>query len=249
MLKRALQNPALYSQVISRGSVNTFSVATASLCSVSSKGSLTLLRSRISVSKTTRSHCSRNARLSGTMAARAVGVDYNCFESSSRASSALIDSNEARDVVTIELLCPSDSENWKSTLSDRERQWVNSGAFGGNDGDVMMIPSETGGIGKVAFMVEDTCDLWAYAVLPSKLPKGHYAISAAENPAVANAVALGWMLGTYSFDRFKSEKENGQGKDRLLVKPTGCAEHVTALAEGIFFARDMISTPAENMGT
>jgi leucyl aminopeptidase len=91
--------------------------------------------------------------------------------------------------------------------------------------------------------------------IPSKLPPGTYSLTGAIN---ANSAALGWALGTYSFDRYKSKKEDKEGDAAqsaegsspkvTLTWPEGADRSVvSALAQGFFLARDMVTTPAEDM--
>ncbi len=76
------------------------------------------------------------------------------------------------------------------------------------------------GISRVLLGVSGPKDLWAYAALPGKLPAGVFQVTGAGSDA--DAVLLGWALGTYKFGRYKTNRAagaEGQGatdKPRLL---------------------------------
>ena len=163
---------------------------------------------------------------------------------------SLIDATASDAVIAIECVGKDGLTTWLGTQSDATSAWIAATQFKGNDGEVCVIPSPTGGIERVVCGIEDPEDLWAYAGLPSKLPSGVYSLSGACSP---NAAALGWVLGTYSFDRYKTKKQEEAAAGiaplkAVLTWPTDADRSViTALAQGYFLARDMVTTPAEDM--
>jgi leucyl aminopeptidase len=181
------------------------------------------------------------------MAPSAVGEAY-CFNQVSRGQRAMIDlTGSDTKAITLEPIAKGAFEGWLAEQSDSEKTWLAASQFKGKEGEVCALPAAQGGIDRVVFGVEDPNSLWGYAALPGKLPPGVYVLPATPN---ADAAALGWMLGAYSYDRYKTKK-NGDGDacKAQLEWPVGCnREHVVAVAEGIFLARDMITTPAEDMG-
>ena len=77
-----------------------------------------------------------------------------------------------------------------------------------------------GGLATVLLGVDDHRALWSYAGLPGRLPEGRYRIDARLERDAATRAALGWALGCYSFERYKSRRN-----DRAvpgLVWPEGC---------------------------
>uniref|UniRef100_A0A7S4DAN7 Cytosol aminopeptidase domain-containing protein n=2 Tax=Heterosigma akashiwo TaxID=2829 RepID=A0A7S4DAN7_HETAK len=96
---------------------------------------------------------------------------------------------------------------------------------------------------------------YALAKLPASLRPGHYALRAADGgPLPAGApekAALGWALGAYKFDRYKSNKTPAAKKPYLIwPEGVGAAARAAVAAEAGAFAlvRDLINTPAEDMG-
>ncbi len=79
--------------------------------------------------------------------------------------------------------------------------------------------------------------------LAGRLPPGDWAL-AAPSPWPMEDVALAFALGGYSFDRYRGAK--GKAKARLVV---GAARDAACrIADACALARDMINTPASDMG-
>ncbi|MEM9191418.1 MAG: leucyl aminopeptidase family protein [Myxococcota bacterium] len=143
---------------------------------------------------------------------------------------------------------PVDKKNHKTWLKKQSalvRNWVAATEFGGSRGEVCLLPSSNGELAGVLVGVGGDSP-FAYAALPKKLPKGRYRIDAKLSEREAEAAALGWALGCYRFDRYKERKKDNFA---TLVWPTNAdRERVSRLVEGISLTRDLITTPAGDMG-
>jgi leucyl aminopeptidase len=83
-------------------------------------------------------------------------------------------------------------------------------------------------------------------LLPASLPAGDYRLVEPQ-PSTAELAAIAWGLGAYRFRRYRG---NGNDKESpRLVIPQGVArDRVTAIVEGVWLGRDLINTPAADMG-
>jgi len=79
--------------------------------------------------------------------------------------------------------------------------------------------------------------------LASTLPPAVYALRDCARPELA---ALAWGLGAYRFGRYK-ERAAGDGA-RLRVPETVDASRLAAFVEAVWLGRDLINTPASDMG-
>jgi leucyl aminopeptidase len=120
--------------------------------------------------------------------------------------------------------------------------------FKGKAGQLLAIPDATGGLERVLFGLGDGGHSMAFRALPAKLPAGVYRIAGKPDDVTAEAIALAFALGSYRFDRYKPAKgEKGAGeRPRLLAE--GNAAEVRQVAHACALARDMINTPANDMG-
>jgi leucyl aminopeptidase len=123
--------------------------------------------------------------------------------------------------------------------------WLESTGFTGGAGQVAMLPGDSGRLARV-FVGTDSDDwLWTLGELPSRLPPGRYALEGAENARQATRAALGWALGSYSFTRYRKRER----KAIDLVWPKDCdRDQVTHTAEAIYLVRDLVNTPAADLG-
>ena len=93
---------------------------------------------------------------------------------------------------------------------------------------------------------EGEAAMWAFAGLSDMLPEGGYRIADPPEGGDPTRLALGWALGTYAFTRYRDKKKPSGAR---LVWPKGADRaQVERLAGAVFLARDLINTPASDMG-
>ena len=127
------------------------------------------------------------------------------------------------------------------------RRWVESAGFEAKSGSVSLVGGDDGKLATVLLGVDDHQGLWSYAGLPATLPAGRYRIDARLERDGATRAALGWALGCYAFDRYKSRKADRQVPG--LVWPANCHRGaVRRTADATALVRDLINTPAADMG-
>ncbi|MEA3032703.1 MAG: leucyl aminopeptidase [Sphingomonadales bacterium] len=89
----------------------------------------------------------------------------------------------------------------------------------------------------------DALSPWCLAKAAESLPEGRYRVEG-RGPGPA---ALGWLLGQYAFDRYKAPKE-AKGPRILLSQEPARIEETVRLAEATFLVRDLVNTPAGDLG-
>ncbi len=154
-------------------------------------------------------------------------------------------------------------KTWLARQPARLRAWVGAAGFDGSAGSVSLVAGPSGELERVLLGIgvppRPSASLfalgaggtpsgltWRYAGLPSKLPPGAYRIDAELEPAEATKAALGWALGCYAFTRYRSKKPAQFPK---LVWPAECdTAEVERTAAAVFMARELITTPAADMG-
>ncbi|WP_239988675.1 leucyl aminopeptidase family protein [Paramagnetospirillum kuznetsovii] len=150
------------------------------------------------------------------------------------------------DTVEIVTLRKSELADWLAGQAESERVWIRSLGFTAEPGAVCLCPGPESRFGRVLFGLPEGDDFWAFAQLPAKLPPGRYRINPEPSPDLAYRAALGWALAGYSFDRYKSRSPKPLPD---LAWPQ-CAERakVKAAFDAIALVRDLINTPASDMG-
>jgi leucyl aminopeptidase len=160
------------------------------------------------------------------------------------ATAHLVESAEG--AVEIVPLAKPDLEAWLERAQPAEAAWVRALGFAGEAGKTAVLPAAEGGLGRALVGVERAGDLWSYAGLPFGLPAGTYRLAEGAAPEVAEALALGWAIGGYRFARYKTKEGDRPAE---LVWPAGAdTAEVARRAESVWLVRDLVNTPAEDMG-
>ncbi len=131
-------------------------------------------------------------------------------------------------------------------LDKRTRAFVKASGFEPQPGRHLLLPANDG-TGGALFGIEAEKAVNKNAFLPGLLagvlPAGVYRF--ANEPHDARLAALAFALGSYQFTRYRKAKD----KAARLVLPDGVdGEELTRIAEGMTLARDLINTPANDMG-
>jgi leucyl aminopeptidase len=135
-------------------------------------------------------------------------------------------------------------ESFLSRQTPLMRNWATANGFDGGTGKRLLVPTRSGHLSDVLVGVGGRGP-WDWAALPSALPVGDYHLAGRRSPGEGEDAALGWALGTYKFSRYKKH----DGKYATLGWPRGVDRAaVTRLFEGICLTRNLITTPANDMG-
>ena len=136
---------------------------------------------------------------------------------------------------------------WRETAPARERDWAAATGFTAEAGKLALVPDEAGRFGRVLVgMPEDEAAMWALAGLSETLPEGSYRLAAIPEGTDPSRVALGWALGTYAFNLYREKKK--ESRARLVWPESADRGLVERLAGAICLARDLINTPASDLG-
>ncbi|WP_324697902.1 leucyl aminopeptidase family protein [Novosphingobium aerophilum] len=156
---------------------------------------------------------------------------------------ALIQPDRGQKAVALHLIGKDGLEQFIKGLSVPQRAALEAQKFAGAAGSHAILPDGDGWF--VAAGVADPAKLstWCLARLAEVLPAGTYRRASGE-PGKA---ALGWIAGQYSFDRYLSDPSE-EGPRILLTGEVKAIDAVIAEAEAIELVRDLVNTPAEDMG-
>jgi leucyl aminopeptidase len=149
--------------------------------------------------------------------------------------------------VPVTVLSKAGLAAWRENAPARERDWAANTGFTGEAGKLALVPDKQGKLGRVLVgRSEDEAVMWALAGLSESLPEGNYRIEPVPEGGDPTRLALGWALGTYAFTLYRDKKKEHAAN---LVWPEdadrGLAER---LANAVCLARDLINTPASDLG-
>jgi len=129
-------------------------------------------------------------------------------------------------------------------LTAAQDKWVKAAGFAGQRGRLLALPGTDGAIAGHLFGLGAAKDRpkLVTGLAGAALEPGRYRLEGAfGDPTLA---ALGFRLGAYRFDKYRKPKAVPE-----LADPKGAdGAEVTRLADAAFLARDLINTPANDLG-
>ena len=141
------------------------------------------------------------------------------------------------------------ADRWAEYLLPAARAWLATAGFTGALGQLVLLPAADGQLAGAAFGLGSDRTRgrgrFHLAQAAAQLPEGDWHLEGTLSAAAADEGALAWLLAGYRFDRYKAAKP----QKARLKPPTGTdAARLQIIAEGEFLTRDLINTPASDMG-
>ena len=142
------------------------------------------------------------------------------------------------------LICVEEGGLADVSLSDMQRAWVDANSFAGQRGRLLALPDVDGKLSAYAFGLGDAAGRPALVtgLAGAALGPGSYRLEGAYgDPTLA---AIGFRLGAYRYDRYREGKPIA-----TLADPSDADKaEVNRLVEAAVLARDLINTPANDLG-
>ena len=158
-------------------------------------------------------------------------------------TAALIQPDQGQDATLIHLVNKDGFDNWAKKLSAAQRAALKAQKFDGSGYQVGIVPDGDGWFAVGGVANPDKLSSWCMAKLAEVLPEGTYRRADGQpGPAMH-----GWQTAQYRFERYK-KPEQPVGPRILLTKEAGRIEDAIAEAKAVCLVRDLVNTPAEDMG-
>jgi len=137
-----------------------------------------------------------------------------------------------------------EQEALPATLTAADLQWAKANGFTGQRGRLLALPGEGGGLGGHLFGLGKPDDRPALLLgqAAAALEPGKYKLAGSFGDPTLAAVAF--RLGAYRFDRYRKPR------DPVVLEPVEGADaaEVDRLVDAAYLARDLINTPANDLG-
>jgi leucyl aminopeptidase len=138
-----------------------------------------------------------------------------------------------------------------AALPAMQASWLRATGFEAALGDTRLLPDAAGGVA-AAVVGCGTAEArqrnrFGLARAATALPAGDWRLEGPLSGPERDEAALGWLLAGYRFDRYRAEPRRVDAA--RLVAPAGVdARRLAVLAEAEFLTRDLINTPAGDLG-
>jgi leucyl aminopeptidase len=157
---------------------------------------------------------------------------------------ALLQPDRGEPAIALHLVDKAGFDGWLKAQPERTRRAAEAQGFRGEGYQLAILPGEKAEWSAVLGVADaGALSPWCLAKAAETLPEGRYRVEgSAPGPA-----ALGWLLGQYSFERYKQPKHR-KGARVLLTSEVARIAETVALAEATFLVRDLVNTPAGDLG-
>jgi leucyl aminopeptidase len=134
-----------------------------------------------------------------------------------------------------------------AALEDAARRFAEANGFAAKSGQYLALPAANGDVAHVLFGLGETSDRahdpFLAGKLPGLLPAGTFRFANA--PDDMHLAVLAFALGSYRFGRYRK----ADAPKARLIPPDGVdIAAISRMAEAAALARDLINTPANDMG-
>jgi len=137
--------------------------------------------------------------------------------------------------------------DWSKRQSVARRALLEAARFEGKNAfQYAILPAEQAQGWDVVSTVANVRELspWCLAKLGEALPEGKYRLAEGDpGPAM-----VGWLLGQHRLNAYRSKVEDDRGARILLTREAAEIERTMRLAEAITYVRDLVDTPAADLG-
>ena len=161
--------------------------------------------------------------------------------------SALIAPDRGEPAQAIHLVDKVAFAGWAKGRSAGQRLLLEAMRFDGKaSGQFAILPGTRDDEFEVIAAVAklDALTPWCLARLAEDLPEGRYRLANGN----AELATLGWLLGQHQFDRYRTKPAEHCGARVLLTQDAAGISRNVALAEATAMVRDLVDTPAADMG-
>jgi len=173
------------------------------------------------------------------------------FPSSNRWDQHIVSApQDEKPAVPVLVLQKDEYDGWLESQSEDRRGFLSAAGLSKfKDNNLILLPER-----RWAYLTKDASSLYAFASLPALLPTDAVYELESSLP-LPPTTALSWGLGCYSYDACKGapsrskDAEDGKPKFASVLLPSVCDADATAAAlRGTYLCRDLINTPAADMG-
>jgi leucyl aminopeptidase len=143
-----------------------------------------------------------------------------------------------KQAIPIAVLKAAESKSWLLSQTELTQNWFNTTQFRFEPGSSCLIPDANGKLTQVVCVSNESNPFWWPGALPFLLPAGVY-----DYPQADKHFAIAWGLGSYQFLRYK--KSTKRAAQLVLIRDQ---DTVDSIVNAIYLVRDLVNTPADNMG-
>jgi leucyl aminopeptidase len=137
---------------------------------------------------------------------------------------------------------------WLTEQPEWVRAWLEGSGFEAKVGRSALLPGADGAVEGALLLLSEPAEPWDFAALRTRLPAGDWRLEPVDSDLDLAQAALGFALAGYRFDRYRKPGDGDRKNVRLVLEGDEAARRASIVAEAVFLARDLINTPASDLG-
>jgi len=153
--------------------------------------------------------------------------------------------------LTLHVVPSEGLQGWLQAQPDATANWLTATGFKAALGECRLLPAPDGTLSAAVVghgtAVTRSRTRFGLCKAATRLPAGNWHLSGTLSDAERAEVALGWLLAQYRFDRYRPVKA-APDLARLICPEGVDAARTLAIAAGEYLTRDLINTPASDLG-
>ncbi len=158
----------------------------------------------------------------------------------------LVASDQGRGAISIHLVTAAGLDAWLTDRTPAQRAQAAAQKFKGKPFTQAILADSDDWLVAAGIADAPVLGSWCLAKLAETLPAGQYRL--AEHAPDAAGALIGWVLGQYRFDRYRADTAASEGPRVLLTRHADAIAAAVAEAGAVMLVRDLVNTPADDMG-
>ena len=159
----------------------------------------------------------------------------------------LLQPDRGQEAIAIHLVNAEGFDDFAKSLTAGQRASLKGQKFEGRSYQVGIVPDGESFFAVGGVANPESLSSWCLAKLSEELPEGTYRLAGKAAETGAGSAMFGWLTAQYAFTRYRDE-ENATGPRVLLTQQASRIDAAVAEAQAEMLVRDLVNTPAEDMG-
>jgi leucyl aminopeptidase len=152
---------------------------------------------------------------------------------------------ESTETRPVAILTATGYAGWLAEQAEALRSWLEATGFEPKPAATALLPATDGGLAGAFLILSEPAEPWDFAALRGRLPAGDWRLEWTGSEPQSGQAALGWALASYRFERYRQREAKPV---RLALADDGGLRGSESIAEAVWLARDLINTPASDLG-
>ncbi len=147
--------------------------------------------------------------------------------------------------IPITVLTTENLAQWSEQQNEYTRNWLKNTGFIAKPESFNLIPNAQGQLSRVVVGTNSLNNFWAIGHLPTLLPPGIYYLEGVTEISAQQQAAIAWGSGAYQYTKYKPANKTVA---KFMLTENADTHYIDNVVQSIYWIRDLINTPTENMG-